>query len=154
MYTNKLICEILKYINNNINKDITIHELANLFYYNKTYIMKRFKKEIGISIHNYINKMRIHQSLLDFKTDDFILKIAIKHGFNSLEYFSETFKKIIGVNPTTYKKYIINRNNINEVEEEIILNSITELYSLKNQINFYLKNQKPDKLPVKSFFKL
>ena len=32
--------------------------------------------------------------------------IAIKNGFNSLEYFSETFKHIMGVSPRTYKKFI------------------------------------------------
>lgn len=154
MYSNKLVCEILKYINSNINKDITIDELSNIFYYNKTYIMKRFKKEIGISIHNYINRIRIYQSLEDFKNNDYILRIAIRHGFNSLEYFSETFKKIMGINPTTYKKFILNKNNVLALEEEIILNSITELHSLKNKTILYLQRQKPEKLPVKSIFKL
>ncbi len=45
MFSNDLVCNIIEYINNNVNKEITIDELSLLFYFNKTYIMKRFKKE-------------------------------------------------------------------------------------------------------------
>ena len=40
MYSNTLICDVLDYINRNINKEITIDELSNIFYFDKTYIMK------------------------------------------------------------------------------------------------------------------
>ena len=48
MFSNILICNILEYLNNNINKEITSDELSILFYYDKTYIMKKFKKELNI----------------------------------------------------------------------------------------------------------
>ena len=38
MFSNDLICNILEYLNKNINKEITIDELSMLFYFNKTYI--------------------------------------------------------------------------------------------------------------------
>lgn len=68
MYSNDLVCNIVEYLNNNINKEITIEELSLIFYFNKTYIMKRFKKELNISIREYINTMRIYNSLVFFKT--------------------------------------------------------------------------------------
>ena len=46
MYSNELICDILNYIDVNINKKITIVELYLKFYYNRYYIMKLFNKEI------------------------------------------------------------------------------------------------------------
>ncbi|MDD6224386.1 MAG: AraC family transcriptional regulator [bacterium] len=154
MYSNDLVCEILKFINNNINKEITTDELCNIFQFDKTYIMKKFKKELGISIHNYINQMRVYQSLSNFKTDDYMLGIGIKHGFNSLEYFSETFKKVIGVSPTTYKNFLFKRSSISIENENTIMNSIIRLHNLKNSVNYYLNNQKPKELPVKTIFKL
>lgn len=72
MYSNNLVCDILEYINKNINKEITTDELVNRFYYDKTYIMKRFKKEIGKSIHDYINTIRILNSLEYYKYDNYI----------------------------------------------------------------------------------
>ena len=42
IYSNELVCNILKYINININTEITIINLSNIFSYDKTYIMKKF----------------------------------------------------------------------------------------------------------------
>ena len=52
----------------NINKNITIDELSNIFFFDKFYIMKLFKKELNITIINYINinwtciSIRIHSN--------------------------------------------------------------------------------------------
>lgn len=136
MFSNDLTCNIIKYLNNNINKEITIDELSLLFYFNKTYIMKRFKKELNISIHEYINTMRIYNSLPYFRDDNYILSIAFKNGFNSLEYFSEIFKKIIGVSPTIYKKYL-NHKDVTDKEQEKILYNISRISNIKfNALNY------------------
>lgn len=152
MYSNELICDILEYINNNINKEITIDELSILFFFNKTYIMKKFKKEIGMTIHSYINSIRIYNSLFDFKFNNYILSIALKHGFNSLEYFSETFKKIMGVNPQLYKKFTFISGNISIEEDTTIRNSIVKLQTIKENSIKYLNNRKPKQAPVKKLF--
>ena len=150
MYSNELVCIILEYINNNINKEITINELSMHFFFDKTYIMKRFKRELGISIHEYINIFRIYNSLSLFKTDNYFLSIGINNGFNSLEYFSETFKKVMGVNPTTYKKFI-SYKVISKKDADLILNSITYIDSIKNKVNNFLSHRKPKSTPVKMF---
>ena len=149
MYSNSLVCEILKYLNNNINKEITINELSLLFFFDKTYIMKRFKKELGITIHEYINIIRVYNSLSYFKDDNYFLSIAFNNGFNSLEYFSETFKKVLGVSPRSYKKFV-NRDIDLTVDDEIkVLHGLSNINHIKNKTDSYLLNQKPSKYPVK-----
>lgn len=150
MYSNELTCSILEYINNNINKEITTIELSNLFFFDKTYIMKRFKRELGISIHEYINTIRVYNTLSSFKSDNYFLSIGIRNGFNSLEYFSETFKKVLGVSPTTYKKYI-SYKPISKKEENIILNNLNNINNIKNKVENYLSHRKPKTIPVKMF---
>ncbi len=142
MYSNDLICDIIEYLNNNINKEITIEELSSIFYFNKTYIMKKFKKELNLTIHEYINTMRIYNSLIFFKDDNYMLSIAFKNGFNSLEYFSETFKKIIGVSPIIYKKYI-NYKYVTNEEQDKILENISKINNIKNSVLNYLNHRKP-----------
>ena len=111
--------------------------------------MKRFKKELGITIHEYINIIRIYNSLSYFKDDNYFLSIAFNNGFNSLEYFSETFKKVLGVSPRRYKKFV-NRDIDLTVEDEIrVLHGLSDINHIKNKINLYLLNQKPTKYPVK-----
>ena len=142
MFSNDLVCNIIEYLNNNINKEITIDELSLLFYFNKTYIMKKFKKELNISIHEYINTMRIYNSLPYFRNDNYILSIAFKNGFNSLEYFSEIFKKNIGVSPIVYKKYI-NYKNVTDKEQIKILDNIYRVNNIKTKALNYLNHRKP-----------
>lgn len=103
---NKLVLDVLDFIDNNLYEDINIDMLAHSFNYDKFYIMKSFKKEIGISIVTYINFLKVLRSLGNYNNDDSILKIALCNGFNSLEYYSEIFKTFLGVSPITYKKYI------------------------------------------------
>ena len=48
MISNSLVCDILEYINKNINDKITIDDLTYEFNYNRYYLMKLFKKELDI----------------------------------------------------------------------------------------------------------
>lgn len=149
MYSNELICNILNYINKNIRNDITITELSNKYFYNKTYIMKKFKKELGITIKEYTNIKKILNSLSLYNTKENILHIALLSGFNSIEYYSETFSKLLGVSPRIYKKYITPLNTLEESKIEIIKSRISELMKIDDRIQTYLSNQKPQKYPVK-----
>lgn len=141
MFSNELVCNIIEYLNNNISKEITIDELSLLFHFNKTYIMKKFKKELNISIRDYMNTIRIYNSLSYFKEDNYILSIAFKNGFNSLEYFSEIFKKNMGVSPIIYKKYL-NYKNITDIEQEKILENISRISMVKANALNYLNHRK------------
>lgn len=149
IYSNELVCNILIYIQNNINAEITISDISNIFSYDKTYIMKKFKKELGITIIEYINIMRISNSLSLYDSNSTILKISILSGYNSIEYYSEVFSKLVGVSPRIYKNFIKPLNNLSEEQIKIIRTSISNLYLLEDKITKYLNNKKPKKTPIR-----
>ena len=151
MFSNSLVCDILEYVNNNINKEITIDELVNRFYYDRTYIMKRFKKEIGVKIHDYINIIRIMNSLEYYQYNNYILSISLKNGYSSIEYYSEVFKKIIGVNPLKYRKFINRSFDISSNEINIIMDNINKCNNLKLYVSDYLNRRKPTQKMEKVF---
>ena len=156
MYSNNLICEILKYINENINSKITIEELKNKFFYNKFYIVKLFKQEIHMTIIEYINSIRVYNSIVQIRdTNNSLLNIAFKSGFYSIEYFSETFKKIVGVNPQIVKSYFKGKKYISSSNIEKINNSFLNLYYINQIKEDYLSKRKPNISPTKklSIFK-
>ena len=96
MYSNLLIINILKYLNDNIYNKIELDTLEDLFNYNKFYIIRLFKRELGLTIKEYLNKIRIYNSLdLIINPNNSCLKVALESGFTSLEYYSEVFTKII-----------------------------------------------------------
>ena len=142
MYSNELVCNILAFINDNINKKISIEDISRKFNYNRYYIMKIFKKELNISINRYINIKRIHDSLPEYHNDISILNIALKHGFYYQEYYTEIFIKIIGITPTTYRNYIKNNTMINK-DFIKLRNNLINIYSLLEEIKKYQNNKKP-----------
>lgn len=154
MFSNTLVLKILDYIDNNLYKKITIEELSRTFYFNKDYIMRVFKREIKSTIIEYINKKRIFTSLNELKnTNNSILKIAINNGFISQEYYSETFTKIVGVNPLTYKKFTKVGSNISYDKINIIRNSIAKLNLELNIIKEYRRNVPTKQVKTLSLFK-
>ena len=151
MRSNELIFKILVYIDNNIFTKVTLDGLAHTFHYNKYYIVKLFKKEIGYTLIDYINKLKIYYSLKLLNNSAYsILKIAIDTGFYSLEYYSETFKKEIGVSPKKYQKMLADRLLDQRTISKIL--EITNLVKYKNEyISNYNNNAK--KTLVLSIFK-
>lgn len=150
MFSNDLIIKILEYINNNLYKKISIEELSNTFHYNKDYIMRLFKREIGFTIVDYINRKRIYNSLQAYKYKNIsILNIAISYGFYSQEYYSEIFHKIMGISPMTYYKFINFDRDIAYDEIYKIQSNLSNLDYQFRKINTYLNNV-PPKSTVKS----
>lgn len=141
MYSNELVCDILKYINDNINKKISIEDISLKFNYNRYYIMKLFKKELDITINNYINIKRIYNSLPEYQTDINILNIALKHGFIYQEYYAEMFIKTLGVNPSTYKNYI-KYHNISSKDLIVLRDNLIKINTVIEETKMYLNNKK------------
>ena len=143
MYSNTLIINILKYIDINIKQKISLDDISKLFNYDKSYIMRLFKKEMGITIIDYLNRMKIYNSLelLKNKNNTF-LYVALKSGFYSQEYFSETFKKIMQVTPKDYQNFLFRKLKDDKDINLIIKNSLSIL-ELKEKSNYYQRNKKP-----------
>lgn len=143
MYSNELVVKMLNYIDDNLYKRITMDEISSIFYFNKDYLMRIFKKELDITIMDYINKRRIYNSLELLKnTDDLVIKIALNSGYSSLEYYSETFTKILGVSPLTYRKFTKVNSQISDKELEIIRTRLPDISSLLKRIDIYKNNIK------------
>ncbi len=153
MYSNTLILDILDYIEQNLNRKITIEELSHVFYFHKDYIMRLFKKELQTTIMDYINQKRIYYCLEELgKTEHSILQISLHHGFYSQEYFCEVFHKILGVSPTTYRKFTKINSNITEEELQTIRNTLPFLVAKIQQVEEYKRNRKTKEQKTLSLF--
>ncbi len=85
---------------------ITIEMLAKAVHLTPQYLCNLFKKETGITIFNYILDQRIDLAKRIIITNQQlpIPEIAEKCGFRDVNYFSNTFKKRVGISPVQYKK--------------------------------------------------
>ena len=99
------INEVLEYISFHYADNITTAELAKKWYLSEYYFCRFFKNATGQSPVNYINRTRIEKAaVLLKKTNENITNIAIKVGFDDVNYFSRTFKKFMNVSPSKYRK--------------------------------------------------
>lgn len=102
---------ILSHINNNLENDLSIDNISNLFYLNKYYLMHLFKKETGYTIYNYIQKKRVMKASDYLKDGMRAGEVCSLCGFGDYSSFVRTFKKEFMLSPKQYYKAYINRVN-------------------------------------------
>jgi AraC family transcriptional regulator, pdu and cob operon regulator len=101
----KKILAARHYIEQNYQKKLTIEEIANCVFLSKSHFSHMFKKEVGISPINYLNRFRIDKAkeLLQ-NTNNSITEIAANVGFQSLPHFNRIFKSLEKITPGLCRK--------------------------------------------------
>jgi AraC-like DNA-binding protein len=99
-----LFQKVVTYISNHYVEEIKLSSLAKLFGYNEKYLSHLFRLHTKSSFTEHLRSLRIQNaiSLFDIGLDS-IKNVAYLSGFNDPLYFSNVFKKEIGVSPTEYK---------------------------------------------------
>ena len=99
------IKKIILFIRKNLTEKISLEDIAKELFITKEHLSRLFKKEMGITISEYIIKTKIEEAKkMLINTDHNILDIAQLLNFANSSHFSNSFKKITGVSPTDYRK--------------------------------------------------
>ena len=98
------INQILCYINENFDRIESIDEIANHYYISKYHLCRSFSKNMGISLINYLNTVKIRAACdMIQKGMGNMTDVALRCGFNSSAYFCKVFKQETGLSPREYK---------------------------------------------------
>lgn len=99
------ILKALQYIQAHYSDPLTLPQIAHIAGLSPNYFSSLFKKEMGSSFLDYLNRYRIEKSMeLLLNTSLKTYEIAWKCGFSDEGYFGKTFKKYTGKTPNEYKK--------------------------------------------------
>lgn len=102
----KPIVLCMDYIYSHINRRITVEELAKHTDLSPSYLSRLFKKELNISISDYICEMKIEKAQHLLRYSDYsLVEIANYLAFSSQSHFIQTFKKLTGVTPKKYRDH-------------------------------------------------
>lgn len=107
----KTIEGVLNYINSNLENDLSIDTIASEFFISKYYLMRKFKNQIGSSIHNYVVQKRLILARSLISDGLSMSSVCSRCGFNDYSSFVRAFKKIYGVSPSNYNPTIHNFEN-------------------------------------------
>ena len=95
-----VLTSALDYIETNLTDNISQGDIARHCSYSVSSLQKMFKRVFHIGIADYIGRRRITAASKDLlSTDDNILDIALRYGYNSHEVFSRAFTRIWGEDP-------------------------------------------------------
>lgn len=100
------IINILSYINENLEGELSIDTLAEKFYVNKYYLMHHFKDQTGYTLHSYILQKRLAKAAEMIKKGLQISYVSDRCGFRDYSSFVRAFKKSFGLSPKQYHKAI------------------------------------------------
>ncbi len=100
----KLIRDARQYILSHIHQRITTEQLAAALGKNRTYLCACFKEETGLSVNDYISRIKMDEAKRLLRvTNKPLRSIAEQLGYSTQSYFQNVFKKATGVTPLEYR---------------------------------------------------
>lgn len=103
--------ELIEYINYHYDKNISLKQVAKLYFVNEKYLGRVFKSETGYTFHRYLNHVRINHAISYLETTEkSILDISLDCGFENVTYFNRCFMKFYGMTPTQYRRRYSSKN--------------------------------------------
>lgn len=96
--------QVLDYINNHLDRDIKLVDLAALLGMSQFHFSHLFKQSIGTAPYQYLLQQRIERAKQLLKqTDRSITDIALASGFNSHSHLSKQFRQFTSTTPKAYR---------------------------------------------------
>ena len=97
---NTFVTNAVQYINSNIQRKITIDEIARECMISPSALSHIFKKEMNISLHKFIVKKRLVNAYHKIMSGEAATVAAIECGFNDYSGFYKQYKKMFGTSPS------------------------------------------------------
>ncbi|MEX2104307.1 MAG: helix-turn-helix domain-containing protein [Bacilli bacterium] len=99
-----IIRSSIEYIKKNHQEKIALKEVAQYCYLSTYHFAHLFKKEVGLSLVDFLNKVRIEKAVFFLGMTDLTMQqIASQVGFQDANYFARKFKRYMGCSPTEYR---------------------------------------------------
>lgn len=102
--TSYVIDRICRYIEENLDADLSLVRLAEMSYFNPTYLSRLFKQVRGINLSEYIDQCRIARAMELLKEDELkVREVAVSVGYEAAHSFTRFFKKATAMTPQEYR---------------------------------------------------
>jgi AraC family transcriptional regulator len=98
----RIVCD---FINDNLDRDISLEELAALAKLSPTHFCRSFTRSLGMPPHQYQVRQRVeHAKQLLAEPDRTITEVAIAAGYSVSSNFATVFRRVTGVSPREFRR--------------------------------------------------
>jgi transcriptional regulator GlxA family with amidase domain len=102
--TSGLVKRTVLYLQENHASPLSRREIADAIGVSENHLSRIFRRELGITPWDYLNRYRIKQAReMLAHTDRSITSVALAVGFSDPAYFSRVFRKQVGVSPSAFR---------------------------------------------------
>lgn len=99
---NRLINDMIDYIEEHLTEKITVDQLSEQFYLSKYHLLREFKKYVGVNIHKYIVLKRLIRAKALILENRPITEVAELAGFGDYTHFFRAFKSAYDLTPKQF----------------------------------------------------
>jgi LacI family transcriptional regulator len=101
----ELVAKALRYIRDHASEPIAVPEIVKALYCNRRVLEKKFRSEIGRTLHEEIRRSRIQRACKLLRESDMLVEVLAEAcGYNSRERFNAAFRAETGKTPSAYRK--------------------------------------------------
>lgn len=96
---------VLEHVKENIEKDLSVAEMAQVVTMSQYYFSKLFKMSTGTTPHQYVMRQRVEraQELLR-ESNTPLVEVATQVGFETQSHFTSVFRRLVGITPKRYRE--------------------------------------------------
>ncbi len=101
----KIVQSAVDYIQEHFCENISLTDISEHVNVSKSYLCDLFKKELNVTIINYVTNLRMEKAKeLLISTDLKMYEISLSVGYNDYTYFSQIFKRSTGCTLSEYRR--------------------------------------------------
>jgi len=126
----KRILDVLIYIQNHLDEELTLEELAGIAFFSPYHFHRIFSAHAGESVQSYVRRLRLERATRDLSyTDLSIIEIAQRAGYDTQQSFHRAFKETYKETPKSFRDKAL--KGITQFSQEKQTEDRTQLVEVK-----------------------
>lgn len=100
----EIINDLISWVDSNLDKRLTLDEVAERSGFSKWYLQHCFKANTGEPLAGYVRRSKLERAANALASSEKnVLAIAVDYGFDSYGTFARAFRNHFNVTPTAYR---------------------------------------------------
>lgn len=106
------------YMEQHFAENITLDDMLKMVNYGKSYLLRTFTKQVGVSPYRYLQTIRLDKAKRFLELGVAPVEAAMMAGFSDQSHFTNFFKEFIGLTPKQYQRIFTDNSDVEEWESE------------------------------------